>query len=194
MKTFIATVDGLRAADRPRPQPRPTEILVCTRAIGVNRIDLHALTMPADQVVGMEWSGDVVEVGCWAHCRRYFFEAAVCKYAVGVEGLRRIRDLYHLDQTFKDRPPSERQRLRAGGRNHIVRPSQLNQPEVVSGGRLLALDLIGNRRRFVSGLAHVRCPLSTKSSGIGLQQRWAVDRSDGGDALEPRSIGKLHTK
>lgn len=52
-------------------------------------------------------------VGCWAHCRRYFFEAAVCKYAVGVEGLRRIRDLYHLDQTFKDRPPSERQRLRA---------------------------------------------------------------------------------
>lgn len=63
MKSFIATADGLRSADRPRPEPKPNEILVRTRAIGVNRIDLHALTAPADQVVGMEWSGEVVEVG-----------------------------------------------------------------------------------------------------------------------------------
>ena len=51
-------------------------------------------------------------VGCWAHCRRYFFEAAVCKYPVGVEGLRRIRDIYHVDRAFKDRPPGQRQKLR----------------------------------------------------------------------------------
>ena len=55
----------------------------------------------------------VTLVGCWAHCRRYFFEAAICKYDVGVEGLRRIRDIYHVDQTFKDLPPSERQKRRA---------------------------------------------------------------------------------
>lgn len=54
----------------------------------------------------------VTLVGCWAHCRRYFFEAALCKYDVGIEGLRRIRDIYHVDQTFKDRPPVERQKLR----------------------------------------------------------------------------------
>ena len=53
MKAFIATTDGLRSADRPRPEPKPNEILVRTRAIGVNRIDLHALTAPADQVIGM---------------------------------------------------------------------------------------------------------------------------------------------
>jgi transposase len=23
-------------------------------------------------------------VGCWAHCRRYFFEAGICRYPVGV--------------------------------------------------------------------------------------------------------------
>jgi hypothetical protein len=34
----------------------------------------------------------VTMVGCWAHCRRYFFDAAVCKYPIGVEGLTRISD------------------------------------------------------------------------------------------------------
>ncbi|MEZ4229084.1 MAG: transposase [Polyangiaceae bacterium] len=28
------------------------------------------------------------------HCRRYFFEAAICKYPVGVQGLMRIRAIY----------------------------------------------------------------------------------------------------
>lgn len=69
MKAFIATADGLRAADRLRPEPKPTEILVRTRAIGVNRIDLHALSSPAEQVIGMEWAGEVVEVG--SECRGF---------------------------------------------------------------------------------------------------------------------------
>ncbi|WP_137890405.1 zinc-binding dehydrogenase [Ramlibacter sp. 2FC] len=69
MKAFIATSDGLRLVDRPRPAPNPNEILVRTRAIGVNRIDLHSLTAPADQIIGMEWSGEVVEVG--AECRGF---------------------------------------------------------------------------------------------------------------------------
>ncbi|WP_137890445.1 zinc-binding dehydrogenase [Ramlibacter sp. 2FC] len=67
MKAIIATTDGLRIVDRPRPDPKPSEILVRTRAIGVNRIDLHALAAPADQIIGMEWSGEVVEVGAQCH-------------------------------------------------------------------------------------------------------------------------------
>src|SRR5215213_9219852 len=63
MKAFISTSDGLRLVDKPRPIPKPTEILVRTRAVGVNRIDLHSLTTAADQIIGMEWSGEVVEVG-----------------------------------------------------------------------------------------------------------------------------------
>ena len=69
MKAFIATTNGLRLVDTPRPSPKPTEILVRTRAIGVNRIDLHALANPADQIIGMEWSGEVVEVG--AECQAF---------------------------------------------------------------------------------------------------------------------------
>lgn len=69
MKAIIATADGLQIVERPRPAPQPTEILVRTRAIGVNRIDLHALASPADQIVGMEWSGEVVAIG--AECRGF---------------------------------------------------------------------------------------------------------------------------
>src|SRR5215210_2286933 len=69
MKAIIATSDGLRIVDRPRPDPKPAEILVRTRAIGVNRIDLHSLANAADQIIGMEWAGEVVEAG--AECQGF---------------------------------------------------------------------------------------------------------------------------
>lgn len=52
-------------------------------------------------------------VGCWAHCRRYFFEAAICKYKVGLEGLMRIRAIYAADNALAKLPPSERKVQRA---------------------------------------------------------------------------------
>jgi transposase len=55
--------------------------------------------------------GGVVLVGCWAHLRRYFFEAAICKYAVGVEGLMRIRAIYVADNALADLPPVDRKRV-----------------------------------------------------------------------------------
>jgi transposase len=54
----------------------------------------------------------VVLVGCWAHLRRYFFEAAICKYPVGVEGLTRIRAIYMADNALAQRPPIDRKRAR----------------------------------------------------------------------------------
>ncbi len=51
-------------------------------------------------------------VGCWAHCRRYFFDAAVCKYKVGLEGLVRIRAIYAADNSLAKLPPSERKERR----------------------------------------------------------------------------------
>lgn len=51
-------------------------------------------------------------VGCWAHCRRYFFEAAVCKYASGIDGLKRIREIYRADMALGKLPPIERKKRR----------------------------------------------------------------------------------
>src|SRR6188768_3225913 len=51
-------------------------------------------------------------VGCWAHCRRYFFEAAICKYQVGIQGLLRIRAIYAVDDSFRKLPPAKRKLAR----------------------------------------------------------------------------------
>ena len=40
-------------------------------------------------------------VGCWAHCRMYFFEAAICRYPVGLQGLLRILAIYAADQAAR---------------------------------------------------------------------------------------------
>jgi transposase len=46
-------------------------------------------------------------VGCWAHCRRRFFEAAICKYPEGVQGLMRIRAIYAADDAFRRVTPCQ---------------------------------------------------------------------------------------
>jgi transposase len=51
-------------------------------------------------------------VGCFAHCRRYFFEAAICKYPVGLQGLMRIRAIYAADNAFRSQPPVKRKLMR----------------------------------------------------------------------------------
>lgn len=48
------------------------------------------------------------EVACWSHVRRRFWEAAISGFAVGREGLLRIRKLYQLDQSWSELPPAAR--------------------------------------------------------------------------------------
>lgn len=61
----------------------------------------------------LEHDGRVrVEVGCWYHCRRRFWESAVAKCRVGREGLVRIGRIFELDASWKNKPPSEIKRLR----------------------------------------------------------------------------------
>ena len=53
------------------------------------------------------------EVGCWAHARRKFFEAAtVAKDAASREGLLRLRILFELEESWAKLPPSQRHALR----------------------------------------------------------------------------------
>ena len=52
------------------------------------------------------------EVGCWSHARRKFWEAAIAKFEVAREGLRRISRIFELDASWKGRPPNDIKRLR----------------------------------------------------------------------------------
>jgi transposase len=97
-------------------QPKHTGAAVCDMFRGFSgyiQADAHA-------VYGALFRGEAVddpvdapiEVGCWAHARRRFWEAAVVGYPIGREGLLRIRKLYELDQSWVDLPPAGRHRKR----------------------------------------------------------------------------------
>ena len=70
MKAAILAETGIEIRDVPAPQPKPNEILVRVRASGLNRADLamaaghkHGNAGGTGAVAGLEWSGDVVELG-----------------------------------------------------------------------------------------------------------------------------------
>jgi transposase len=53
-----------------------------------------------------------IEVGCWSHARRKFWEATVAKSVVAREGLARIGRIFEVDALCRGKPPDEVQRLR----------------------------------------------------------------------------------
>lgn len=61
---------------------------------------------------GEDAKGEIFLVGCWAHLRRYYFEAAVCKYPVGLRGLQKIREIYKADNALRKLSPAARKRDR----------------------------------------------------------------------------------
>lgn len=97
-------------------QPKHTSAAVCDMFRGFSgyiQADAHA-------VYDALFRGDAVEapsaapteVACWSHARRRFWEAAVSGFAVGREGLLRIRKLYELDQSWSELPPAARHQKR----------------------------------------------------------------------------------
>jgi len=66
MKAVVSTPEGARLADVPVPQPQAHDILVRVKAASLNRADLAGLAAKDGKVIGMEWAGEVVEVGAQA--------------------------------------------------------------------------------------------------------------------------------
>ncbi|MDA0340825.1 MAG: zinc-binding dehydrogenase [Proteobacteria bacterium] len=70
MKAATVTDNGVKILDAPTPKPKPNEVLVRVRACGLNRADLivaggasHGSAGGAGTIVGMEFSGEIAEVG-----------------------------------------------------------------------------------------------------------------------------------
>ena len=109
-------------------QPKHTSAAVCEMFKGFKgyiQADAHTIydamfngTPPKGAPTDNERGPPPLEVGCWSHCRRKFWEAAVCKYDLGVEGLRRIDTLFAVDRSFADLAPS----VRKARRDAFVRP------------------------------------------------------------------------
>ncbi len=68
MKAAVSTENGLLVTDIPQPTLKPHEILVRVRAAGLNRADLNAARGTGNHgsmgaTLGLDWAGEVVEVG-----------------------------------------------------------------------------------------------------------------------------------
>ena len=70
MKAYVYGANGAAIADVAKPAPKDTQVLVRVRACGLNRADLgmtkghaHGRAGGAGTVLGMEWAGEIAEVG-----------------------------------------------------------------------------------------------------------------------------------
>ena len=68
MRAGVATENGLELRDIARPEPKPFQILVKVKMVGLNRADLAASRGSGGHgtvgaTVGIDWAGEVVEVG-----------------------------------------------------------------------------------------------------------------------------------
>jgi len=65
-----------------------------------------------DGIYAGQAGGQVIEVACWAHARRKFYEARHSDAAASTQALAYIRLLYDVETEAKHAPSSERRRLR----------------------------------------------------------------------------------
>src|ERR1700728_62445 len=70
MKAYVYGANGAEITDIAKPAPKGAQVLVRVRACGLNRADLgvtkghaHGSAGGAGTVLGMEWAGEVAEVG-----------------------------------------------------------------------------------------------------------------------------------
>lgn len=93
-------------------QPKHTSAAVCEMFRGFSgyiQADAHTIYDALFRGDAVDDGGAApTEVACWAHARRRLWEAAVSGFAVGREGLLRVRKLYELDQSWSKLPPSAR--------------------------------------------------------------------------------------
>jgi transposase len=105
-------------------QPKHTSAAVCEMFRGFSgymQADAHAIydAIFRGEARTSDQDPPPLEVGCWSHCRRRAWEAAVvAKDPAAREALLRMRKLFELEDAFKQLAPSQRH----GRRQLVSRP------------------------------------------------------------------------
>ncbi len=136
--------------------------------------------------------GTVVEVGCWAHARRYFFKALGSEPERAKVALGHIGALFRIERELATGPPPKRQQGRLARSKPVV--DQFFQWCDQEAGRVLdesplatALGYARNQRRALHRfLEDGRLPLSNNISELNLRRQvvgrknWLFCGSDDG--------------
>jgi transposase len=143
---------------------------------GFLQCDAHSVYDILERGPPKDGEDGIVLVGCWAHCRRKFFEAAVCKYPVGVQGLMRIRAIYAADEAFRKMPPAKRKLMRADHLRPLLESffEWVKQARLVTEGRNLATSALGyafnQEKELLRVLDDGRLPLDNTRSERSLRK------------------------
>jgi transposase len=140
-------------------------------------------------------SGDVVEVNCWAHCRRYFFKALDSDPERAKVALGFIGSLFRIERTLADAPRKKKEKIREKRSRHIVDAffswcdaeagSVLDDTPIANGIRYARNQRVGLSRFLEDG----RLPIHNNMSELALRREavgrknWLFVGSDDGGAV-----------
>lgn len=128
-------------------------------------------------------TGDVVEVNCWAHVRRYFFKALESDPPRAKAALSFIGSLFRIERTLTDAPRRKKEKIREKRSRHIVdaffswcdaeAESVLGDTPIAAGIRYARNQRVGLAQFLEDG----RLPIHNNSSELALR-REAVGRKN----------------
>lgn len=127
--------------------------------------------------------GSVIEVNCWAHCRRYFFKALESDPERAKRALGYIGALFRVERSIKTAPRKKRERIRDKHSKPLVEaffswceeqwPSLLEASPIYDGVRYARNQRAGLQRFLSDG----RLPLHNNESELNLR-RQAIGRKN----------------
>jgi transposase len=140
-------------------------------------------------------TGDVVEVNCWAHARRYFFKALSSDPERAKVALGFIGALFRIERTIADSPRKKKEKIREKRSRHVVdaffswcdaeASSVLDDTPISDGIRYARNQRVGLSRFLDDG----RLPIHNNMSELALRREavgrknWLFVGSDDGGAV-----------
>jgi transposase len=139
--------------------------------------------------------GDVVEVNCWAHCRRYYFKALDSDPERAKIALNFIGALFRIERTLADSPRKKKEKIRDKRSRPIVdaffswcdaeAPKVLDDTPISNGIRYARNQRVGLSQFLEDG----RLPIHNNMSELALRREavgrknWIFVGSDDGGAV-----------
>jgi transposase len=148
-------------------------------------------------------TGEVIEVGCWAHCRRYFFKALDSDPDRAKVALSHIGALFRIERSIADSPRKEKETVRRDKSRAVVDkffewcdaefPLVLDETAIQAGLRYARNQRIALRRFLDDG----RLPAHNNISELNLRRQvlgrrnWLFVGSDDGAAVNTVFVSLL---
>jgi transposase len=148
-------------------------------------------------------SGDLKEVNCWAHCRRYFFKAMTSDPKRATTALDLIGMLFRIERTLAESPRKKKEAIRKKHSKPIVdsflswcdaeAPLVLDDTPISDGIRYARNQRVGLSRFIEDGRLPIHnnmSELNLRSEAVG-RKNWLFVGSDEGGEVNARFVSLL---